>query len=167
MAMETWRVRIVDWVHEGGGMRNSLRKTMIFLLFFFACATAHAVALTEGNRIGQVVSYDDGSRVEVSCNKNEECQIFVLVNRRKFKITSDDLGKGIAILPSQAALMRDHGSNGYAYSLWFEVGCDTYAEKPPIFICIGSLDMTGDKVDGFHVFKRYISNDFREEAGVQ
>ncbi len=75
-------------------MRDFLCKTMVFLAFSFACAAAHAVALTEGNRIGQVVSYDDGSKVEISCNKNQECQTFVLVNRRKFKITSSDFGGG-------------------------------------------------------------------------
>jgi len=35
------------------------------------------------------------------------------------------------------------------------------------FICMGSLNMMGDKVDGFHVFKRYISNDFRKGAGAR
>lgn len=141
---------------DGVATEGGCVKTKLCLLTLLACCTsAHAIALMEAERMRAIVHYGDSASVEAVCRKQGPCHLNVKLAGKTYRITEQMLPADVEIIPSNLYLTYTQGHpNPTVYSVGFEIVCDEYAERPPVHICLASVNMHGSKVAGFSMIKR-------------
>lgn len=120
-------------------------------LLLAACGIAHATPTYEGYRTSASVGYESGSVVSVSCMADERCDVAVEWPGGRWTIPHDEM-HGLIVVPKGLALVRDEPVIGFVVEV--EVGCETYAEILPPYVCMAQLTLEDSRVVDTVVFKR-------------
>ena len=144
-------------------MKTGARRTILAMAVCMPLPL-YAVALTESERSSAVVRYENGNRIEALCEKQGRCSLAVSVAGREYSIEENSLGSDIVILPSNLALTVSDGPAGNGskrddlYGMEFEIRCDEYAERSPVYICLASVSMQGSQVITVMTGRRYFED---------
>lgn len=136
----------------------------VALCLCVASGFAYAIAGYEAARVEQKVVYADKTSVEMICKNSNQCAISVNLNGVVYDIPSETFGKTVKLVPNHLLLMRDQASKSSAYTIQFEIGCDEYAELPPIYYCVGSANMNGNILEHYTSFKRFYRDSYRQKS---